>query len=65
MAHRGICPDMACERIAVEVERQRSERKACQVVAEELGVPFKTVLAWAYRGESDCKCSQNCWAELG
>lgn len=49
MAHRGVCPHMACERVAIELERQASERKACQVVADELGIPVKTVLTWIYR----------------
>jgi len=40
---------MACERVAIELERQASERKACQVVADELGIPVKTVLTWIYR----------------
>jgi hypothetical protein len=51
MAHRGVCPDMACQRVAVELERQASERRACQVVADELGIPVKTVLTWIHRNK--------------
>lgn len=51
MAIRGVCPDMACQRVEIEKKRTRSERKACRVVAEELGVSPKTVLTWVYRGK--------------
>jgi hypothetical protein len=53
MAHRGICPDMACERIEIEKQRQPSEREACKVVAKELGVPVATVRWWAQRNGVD------------
>lgn len=46
---RGVCPDMACQEVAIERERQRSERSACKAVADRLGVPFKTVHSWVYR----------------
>lgn len=49
MAHRGVCPDMACERVAIEAQRQPTERKAIIIVADELGVPFKTVETWLQR----------------
>ena len=55
MAHRGVCPDMACQRVAIELERQASERRACQVVAVELGIPLKTVLTWIYRDKVTSK----------
>jgi hypothetical protein len=51
VAHRGVCPDMACQRVAIEIERQASERRACQVVADELGIPVKTVLTWIHRNK--------------
>jgi N6-adenosine-specific RNA methylase IME4 len=51
MAHRGVCPDMACQRVEIESQRQRSERKAIQVVSEELGIPFKTVETWINRNK--------------
>jgi len=51
MAHRGVCPDMACERVAIEAERQPTERKAIKVVADELGVPINTVKAWVFRNK--------------
>jgi hypothetical protein len=46
LAEKGICPDMACERIRQELEKQPSQRRACQAVAEELGVPVQTVKTW-------------------
>jgi hypothetical protein len=49
--HRGICPDKACELVGIEVKRQKSEREAFRVVAEELGVSFDTVKSWAFRNK--------------
>ncbi len=40
---------MACERIEIEKTRQKTERKACAVVAEELGVSIETVRTWMKR----------------
>jgi hypothetical protein len=40
---------MACEKVDIESQRQPTERKAIRVVAEELGVPFKTVETWVQR----------------
>jgi hypothetical protein len=49
--HRGICPDKACELVAIEVKRQVSQREAFRVVAEELGVSPNTVKSWAFRNK--------------
>ena len=49
MAYRGVCPDMACQRIAIEKKRQRSENAACKIVAEELGLPLQTIRTWIKR----------------
>ena len=44
MAHRGVCPDMACERIEQELEKSGGVKKvAYRAVAEELGLPLDTV----------------------
>jgi hypothetical protein len=51
MAHRGICPEKACELVDIEVNRQKSKREAFRVVAEELGVSPNTVKSWAFRNE--------------
>jgi hypothetical protein len=51
MAHRGICPDKACELVDIEVKRQKSKREAFRVVAEELGVSPNTVKSWAFRNK--------------
>jgi len=49
LAEKGICPDMACERIRQELEKRASKTAAFQVVAEELGVPVPTVKTWHRR----------------
>lgn len=42
---------MACQRVALEIGRQKSERRAFQVVAEELGVSLNTVKSWSFRNK--------------
>lgn len=49
--HRGICPDKACELVDIEVKRQKSEREAFRVVANELGVSPNTVKSWSFRNK--------------
>jgi N6-adenosine-specific RNA methylase IME4 len=44
---------MACERVDIESQRQPTETKAIRVVAEELGVPFRTVQTWVRRNKHD------------
>lgn len=42
---------MACQRVDIETPKQKSKHQACKVVADELGVPLKTVRTWVYRKE--------------
>ena len=44
---------MACERVDIESQRQPTETKAIRVVAEELGLPFRTVQTWVRRNKHD------------
>ena len=48
-----VCPDMACERVDIEKPKQATETKAIRVVAEELGLPFRTVQTWVRRNKHD------------
>jgi len=50
MAHRGVCPEMACERIRQELEKAGGvKRVAYRVVAEEMGIPWTTARTWHSR----------------
>lgn len=47
---RGVCPDMACERIKQELEKAGGvKRVAYRVVAEEMGIPWTTARTWHSR----------------
>lgn len=51
MAHRGVCPDMACELILKRLKKSTDKTKKAvfQELAEELGVPWKTIEDWHYK----------------
>jgi hypothetical protein len=55
MAHKGICPEMACERLEVEKKRQPTKKQAYQTVAQELGIPWKTVQTWDIRTSNEAR----------
>jgi NADPH-dependent glutamate synthase beta subunit-like oxidoreductase len=50
MAIRGICPDMARDRIALEIEKHKTKKAAFQALGEEMGVAPQTIKSWNYRG---------------
>lgn len=47
----GICPDLACQEIEIEKEKQKSNRQAIKIVAERLGVSFNTAKSWVNRNQ--------------
>jgi len=52
MAHRGVCPDMACQLVEMEIPKQKSKHQACKVVAEKLGLPLATIRTMVLRNTS-------------
>lgn len=46
MAHRGVCPDMACELIRKRIQEHKTKRDCYKAIAKELGVPWRTVQSW-------------------
>ena len=55
MAHRGVCPEMACQRLEQEKKRQQTKKSAYQAVGDELGIPWKTIQTWELRASVEAR----------
>jgi hypothetical protein len=55
MAHRWTCPELACQRLDQEKKRHPTKKAAYKIVAEELGIPWKTVQTWDIRTSNEAR----------